>query len=101
MVLVAVGAMCVLGLSRLGGAVTLRARADAVADLTALAAVQAGREGAAEVARSSGAELREYQDRSDGAVSATVQLGAVRARAAAAPIGEPIASDPDPETGRR
>jgi hypothetical protein len=100
-VVLAVVAVCLLGLARVGTAAVQRARADAVADLTALAAVSAGATGAARVATASGAELVEHHPQPDGSVRVAIQLGAARASAAAAPIGDPLTSDPDPETGRR
>jgi precorrin-3B methylase len=90
-----------LGLSRLGAAAVGRARADAVADMVALAGVTAGPEGAARVASASGARLVEHHEQADGSVRVSVQLGSTGASAAAAPVGAPLTGDPDPQTGRR
>lgn len=81
-VLVVVAAMTA-GLARVGEAAVTRARADAVADVTALAAVSGGEPVAARVADSSGAVLVEHRVRRDGSVVVVVRSGAVEAVAAA------------------
>src|SRR4051794_33899719 len=56
-VFVAILAVALIGLSHLGAASVRRARADAIADVTALAAVHHGATGAASVAAAGGARL--------------------------------------------
>lgn len=60
---VAMCAMSVLGITRIGIVAGARARADAVADLTALAAVTGGRDAATSVAEANGARLVDLRNR--------------------------------------
>jgi hypothetical protein len=105
-VLVIVG-VTLVGLARIGDATLRRARADALADVSALAAVHGGRSAAERVAAAGEGSLVGYRDGVEGAVQVTVELAGARAGAAAAPLGTPLSStgaapgDPDPATGRR
>jgi hypothetical protein len=89
LVLPAALALCAVLLgatARLGAAATVRARADAVADLVALAAVTGDRVGAEEVATANGGRLLELRE--DGPDrTASVDVGGVRGSATAAPAG--------------
>jgi hypothetical protein len=83
---IAVGAVVLAGTVRVGAVVTDRARSDAVADLTALAAVTGGRPSAEAVAGANGARLVALG--SDGSArTVVVEAVGVRARATAAPAG--------------
>jgi hypothetical protein len=79
----------VAGVGRLGTATVQRARADAAADMTALAVVVGDRSTAARVAEASGATVIEVVDRPGGASQVVVERGGVRSIAAAAPVGAP------------
>lgn len=87
--LVVLACLVVAALGRAGDAAVLRARADAVADLTALAAVSGDGERAEQVARIGGASSVELDGRDGSVVEVTVELRGVQARAAAAPEGDP------------
>lgn len=83
----AVGLLMTVGLGRLGAAVSVAARADAVADLTALAGAVGGPGAAASVASANGAALERFRGPSGGAahrVDVAVRVGPARATAAAA-----------------
>jgi hypothetical protein len=82
--LVLVAALLGLGSARLGDAALARARADAVADVVALAAVSGGGTSAREVARRGGAALVEHR-RSGEVHQVVVRVDGVRAEAAAEP----------------
>lgn len=90
--LLGVTALLVLGLGRLGGAAVERARADAVADLVALAAVTGDVDGASSVAAADGATVIRLDAETTGRRSVTVQVASVTAVAAAAPApdGHPV-----------
>ena len=75
-----------LGVVRLGDVAAGQARADAVADLTALAAVTGGDAGAQQVARSNGASIT-AQRRVGSTEVVTVSLAGRSAMAAARPSG--------------
>jgi hypothetical protein len=105
--LVAIVGVALVGIARMGDAALRRARADALADVSALAAVQGGRSAAERVATAGDGSLIEYRDEPEGAVELSVELAGARAAAAAAPLGAPLSpsgdvpGDPDPATGRR
>lgn len=82
--LVVVAALLGLGTVRLGDAAVERARADAVADVVALAAVSGDVTSAREVARRGGGALVEHR-RSGDLHEVVVQVDGVRAAAAAEP----------------
>ena len=90
--LLGVAAMFVLGIGRLGGAAVERARADAVSDLVALAAVTGDADGAQRVAAADGATVVRLGDGPAGRRTVTVRIGSVTAVAAAAPAppGRPV-----------
>lgn len=90
-----------IGLSRVGDAALRRERADALADVTALAAVQAGQDGASRVAAAAGARLGRVEQHADGTTLIELELQGVAARAAAAPLGAHLNGGPDLGTGRR
>ena len=84
---VVVGLLAAIGLGRLGEAVTVSARAAAVADLTALAGAVAGPSVALDVAAANQAQLVSFRRRPDGAgTSAEVQVGIGTVRATAAAV---------------
>ena len=103
----AIVGVTLLGVARIGDATLRRARADALADVSALAAVQGGRGAAERVAAAGEGTVVEYRDEAEGAVELSVELAGARAAAAAAPLGAPLSpgaaasGDPDPATGRR
>ena len=74
-----------------GGQLRDRARADAVADVTALAGAVDDRSGADRVARSNGATVTGLR-RSGGVVIVEVALGSQNAEAAATPTAQPLGS---------
>ncbi|MFZ4668193.1 MAG: hypothetical protein ACOYML_02760 [Microthrixaceae bacterium] len=74
-----------------GGRLRDRARADAVADVTALGGAVDGRSRAEQVAAANGAELVGWRRSSD-AVIATIDLRSVRGEAAATSSLEPVGS---------
>ena len=82
--LVVVAALLALGTAQLGHAAAARARADAVADVVALAAVSGEVTSAREVARRGGGALVEHR-RSAARHEVVVQVDGVRAAAAAEP----------------
>jgi hypothetical protein len=84
-VALAVTAVCLLGTARVGEAALGRARADAVADLSALAAVIGGDVGAARVAEANGGRVVAVRGGSD-TRTVTVEVDGVAAVAAAAPV---------------
>ena len=86
--LLGVTALLAVGLGRLGGAAVGQARADAVADLTALAAVTGDAAGASRVAESAGAVVERVEAGPAGRRTVTVRLGPSTAVAAAAPAGD-------------
>ena len=90
--LLGVTALLVLGLGRLDGAAVERARADAVADLVALAAVTGGADGAQRVATADDATVVHLDGSASGRRTVTVQTGSVTAVASAAPspAGQPV-----------
>jgi hypothetical protein len=71
-----------LGIAAVGDAAARRARVDAVADLTALAAVTGGDQGAALVASGNDAELRSLRRVDDLAVVTVAAGGAIGVAAA-------------------
>lgn len=81
---VAVAVVVTGGVERLGDAASGRARADAIADLAALAAVTGGHPAAAAVARADGADLVDV-DRRGGTTVVVVRHRGVEAVAAARP----------------
>lgn len=99
--LVVIVAVAVLGLGQLGAAAVRRARVDAVADVSALAAAQYGTDAAAAVASASGASVVRNETRADGSVLVEVRQFGVTSSAAAAARGETISGDPDPGVPRR
>ncbi|MFM7069437.1 MAG: hypothetical protein ACKOYM_08265 [Actinomycetes bacterium] len=82
---VAVAVMATFGVSRLGTAIVEDARVDAVADLVALAAVDAGDGAAAELSRRSGVPIEAIRHRPTGAITVVVARGRVRSSASARP----------------
>ncbi|HLU42457.1 MAG TPA: hypothetical protein VKZ55_08680 [Microthrixaceae bacterium] len=90
-VVAAVLLACLLaaGVARAGGAAVRTARAGAVADLTALAAVSSGRATAERVAARSGATLVDHASLGGAAVEVVVELDGVRAVAAADAVAQP------------
>lgn len=72
------------GVGRVGSAVTLRARVDAVADLTALGGVTSGRGGAEEVARRNDAVLVDFELEGETVVVVVERSGARSSAAARA-----------------
>ena len=80
-------AVCVVGLVHIGEASVHRARADAVADVVALAGVGYGHLGAQQVAEASQASLVSFDQTGPTAVQVTVQLSGVRSTAAADALG--------------
>jgi hypothetical protein len=104
---VLVAVLAVAGVARVGDASLRRARADAVADVTALAAVRGGRDAAVRVATASGAQLQSFRADADGTVTVRVERAGASAAAAAAPLGDLLVlgagshGDPEPGTGRR
>ena len=86
--LLGVTALLAVGLGRLGGAAVTQARADAVADLTALAAVTGDAGGARRVAAAAGAAVLRIDAGPSGRRTVTVQLGPASAVAAAAPAAD-------------
>jgi hypothetical protein len=89
--LLAVTVVVVAGVARVGGAAVHRARADATADVVALAAATADPAAAEDVARRGGARLIELRTRADGAVEVRVERSGVVARAAARAVAHPAA----------
>lgn len=83
--LLGVTVLLVLGLGRLSAAAVDRARTDAVADLTALAAATGGQAGAERVASAAGGEVVRLTLGTTGAATVVVRLGASTASAAAVP----------------
>lgn len=75
-------AVVLVGIRQISDAATQRARADAVADMVALAAVTGGRQGAEAVSASNEAELVSFERRGE-VVVVVVRRSAVRAVAAA------------------
>lgn len=75
-------AVVLIGIRQISDAATQRARADAVADLVALAAVTGGRQGAEAVSASNEAQLVSFERRGE-VVVVVVRRSAVRAVAAA------------------
>ncbi len=82
---VALTAALLTGTARLGSAALEHQRAQAAADLAALAGAAAGPGDAARVARRNGAAVVATADGDDGSFGITVRLGAAIASAAAAP----------------
>lgn len=76
-----------LGTARVGDAMLRRHRAQAVADVAALAAAVADSTAAHRVARANGAVVVDTASAGDGTVRVTIELDAARAVAAAAPGG--------------
>ncbi len=87
LVLAAIAVTCVLvtGVARVGGASVRTARAGAVADVVALAAVSGDEGRARQVAATSGAAVLEVVHSEGAVVEVLVELDGVRATAAAAP----------------
>jgi len=83
--LLAVTALLVLGLGRVGGAAVAQARVDAVADLVALAAVTGDAEGAQRVAAADGAVLVTVDGGPSGRWTVALQIAGATSTAAAAP----------------
>lgn len=83
-VILLVGSLCVLT-GRLGATARISARADAVADLTALAGAVGGESAAAEVAAANGGHLIEFRagDSVDVVVTVAGRRGVAAARAVA------------------
>ncbi len=80
--LIGVVLLLLLALGELGHITVTRAKAQAAADVAALAAVYEGPDGAADLARRNGGALVGYDD-SDGRVAVRVRVGAVEAVATA------------------
>ena len=87
LVICCLSAVCVVGLVHIGEASVHRARADAVADVVALAGVGYGHLGAQQVADASQASLVSFDQTGPTAVQVTVQLSGVRSTAAADALG--------------
>ncbi len=84
--------LLILALGELGQIAVTRAKAQAAADVAALAAVYEGRDGAADLARRNGGTLVGYDD-SDGRVAVRVRVGRVEAVATAEWVLEPAVGD--------
>jgi uncharacterized membrane protein len=100
---VGVALLVLLGVARLGEVAVDRARAQAAADMAALAGVFEQRSGAADLADRNGGELIGYQESTD-SVSVVVAVRGVRARASARYewVGEGVQGDErdrNPEAG--
>ena len=78
LVICCLSTVCLVGLTHIGEASVSRARADAVADVVALAGVGYGQLGAQQVAEASKAGLLRFDQTGPSAVQVTVQLGGVR-----------------------
>lgn len=76
------------GATRAGGAASARARADAAADLVALAAVVDPASGAGRVARANGATVVRVDDRLGGGLTVQVRRGGVVGEATARPAAQ-------------
>ena len=87
LVICCLSAVCLVGLTHIGEASVSRARADAVADVVALAGVGYGHLGAQQVAEASQASLVSFDQTGLTAVQVTVQLRGVRSTAAADALG--------------
>lgn len=83
---VALAAVMAIGVARVGDASWRRARADATADMVALAAVTGGDDGSRAVAAANGAEVRSVRRVGDTVVVDVVAAG-VSSSAAARPAG--------------
>jgi len=83
---VAVAVVCAVGVLRVGDAAARRARADAAADLSALAHVTGDLDAATAVARANGAVVTGHR-RTGAARVVTIDLDGVVATAAARPAG--------------
>ena len=101
LVVCCLSAVCVVGLVHIGEASVHRARADAVADVVALAGVGHGQLGAQQVAEASQASLLSFAQTGPTAVQVRVQVHGVRSTAAADALGAEFpdqlgtASNPD------
>ncbi len=91
---VAVGLALCAAIGTSSPALVDRARAESVADLSALAGVSGGRDAAWTVARGSGAELVHVRGELGGTVVVEVSLGGQRATASAAPEGPTWPEEP-------
>ena len=100
-VVVVVVLVSMIGVDRLGDVSVRRARADAVADVAVLSAVQGGPDGAARVATANAASVADYTGASDGSVQIELRRDGVSATAAAAPLGAELPGGPDLVAGRR
>lgn len=87
--LIGVALLALFALSELGQIAVTRAKAQAGADMAALAAVYEGRDGAADLARRNGGVLVGY-DEADGRVAVRVRVGMVEASATAEWVFEPV-----------
>ncbi|MSX00260.1 MAG: hypothetical protein F2809_04890 [Actinobacteria bacterium] len=97
LVICCLSAVCVVGLVHIGEAAVQRARADAVADVVALAAVGHGDDGAEKVSRAAGAELLNLRRVGPTAVQVSVMLNGARSSAAADALGDEL----PPERGSK
>ncbi|MDH4364593.1 MAG: pilus assembly protein TadG-related protein [Acidimicrobiia bacterium] len=88
--LIGVALLVLFGLGELGHSAVNRAKAQATADMAALAGVYEGREGAVDLARRNGGVVLGYDD-SDGRVAVRVRVGTVEASAKAEWVSEPVA----------
>lgn len=84
--------VAVVGIARVGDATARRARADAAADLVALAGAVGGPDGAAEVARAMRTAVVAFEGGDDPPVVVTVERDGVVSRAAAVGAPGPVAS---------
>jgi len=87
-VALAVCAVMIVGIVKIGAAASARARADAVADLVALAAVTGGADAAEAVAAANGGRVLDTGGARD-VRTAVVEVGGVRSTASAAPADGP------------
>jgi len=87
--LIGVALLVLFAVGELGRSAVTRAKAQAAADMAALAGVYEGRDGAAELARRNGGGLVGYDD-SDGRVVVRVRVGTAEASATAEWVFEPV-----------
>lgn len=90
-----------VGAARAGAAAAMRARADGVADLAALAAVVDPGSGADRVARANGAAVVAVATRPDGGATVRVRLEGTDGEASARPAGDGSRARRGPAVGSR
>ena len=90
LVICCLSTVCIVGLVHIGEAAVNCARADAVADVVALAAVGHGSDGAEQVSQASGSSLLSVRQFGATAVQVEVMLSGVRSTAAADAVGDEL-----------